>query len=238
MEKSWPYKKVRDMPENLQAYHTILRQRKQRTLDEKWDIETQITDAIEDLEFKLTNVFLRTDNYSIDDIDVLSGKIPEQIKQIDLSDTKPKPAHKIAIRLFLKTHDFNLACNYSLAKTARYLQKAHGAMEGCHNSRRLGKAFRQLLRATEEYGVYMSLQRYASTRSIQTRMAANKKLSIDPKQAAKKEVLALWEEWKKAPERYKSQSAFARDMLDKFDALRSQSVVEGWCRVWKKTLVS
>jgi hypothetical protein len=58
--------------------------------------------------------------------------------------------------------------------------------------------------------------------------------TTDPKALAKREVRALWEEWQKSPMRYKGNAAFARDMLDKFDALRSQPVIEEWARTWKR----
>jgi hypothetical protein len=61
---------------------------------------------------------------------------------------------------------------------------------------------------------------------------ARKKLAADPKQAAKVAVFDCWLSWQKDSSRYKSKAAFARDMLEKFDNLESQPVIEGWCRRW------
>lgn len=57
----------------------------------------------------------------------------------------------------------------------------------------------------------------------------------DGKQAAKRSIRELWVEWKtKAPDRYRSNAAFARDMLDKFTVLTSNKVIEGWCTDWSE----
>lgn len=60
-----------------------------------------------------------------------------------------------------------------------------------------------------------------------------KRHAEDPKQAAKQQVRECWELWQKEPARYKSKSAFARDMLAKFDDLESQRVIERWCKEWE-----
>lgn len=64
------------------------------------------------------------------------------------------------------------------------------------------------------------------------------KLAIDPKQKDKLQVRDCWDEWKKHPDRYKGKAAFARDMLDKFESLKSQPVVERWCREWESAAVA
>ena len=67
-------------------------------------------------------------------------------------------------------------------------------------------------------------------------------LSKSKKQAAKQQVRGCWELWRKEPDRYRSKSAFARDMLEKFPAqldekgrkigLESARVIERWCKEW------
>jgi len=47
-------------------------------------------------------------------------------------------------------------------------------------------------------------------------------------------VRQCWDEWQKQPDRYSGKAAFARDMLDKFENLKSQPVIEGWCRAWER----
>jgi hypothetical protein len=56
----------------------------------------------------------------------------------------------------------------------------------------------------------------------------------DAKQADKVLVRECWDDWQKQPDRYDGKAAFARDMLDKFENLKSQPVIEGWCRVWER----
>jgi hypothetical protein len=55
----------------------------------------------------------------------------------------------------------------------------------------------------------------------------------DKKVLAKRDVRAYWDDWQQHPSRYKGNAAFARDMLDKFEVLRNQAVIEGWARSWK-----
>ena len=216
-------------------YHARCYQRKQRQSPERWNIELLISDCIEDLEFNTFTSFMRIFKCDIGDIDTLSEQVLASVKTIDLADTKTKHATATAVKVFLKTHDLELAYKYSLAKTVSFLRGARGAMKRCSDETKCGKSLKRLLKATESYGVFKSLQRYSQTRSIQTRVAAEKKLSVDPKQAAKKQVFEMWQSWQTGSRHYRSQSAFARDMLDKFDVLGSQSVVEGWCRKWKSS---
>ena len=68
----------------------------------------------------------------------------------------------------------------------------------------------------------------------QARSGGLAKLANDPKQKAKAMVRECWDEWQKQPDRYKGKASFAHDMLDKFEDLKSQPVIEGWCRTWDK----
>ena len=60
------------------------------------------------------------------------------------------------------------------------------------------------------------------------------KLANDPKQVDKSAVRECWELWRKDRIRYPSKAAFARDMLDKYQTLISQKVIERWCGEWEK----
>lgn len=75
-------------------------------------------------------------------------------------------------------------------------------------------------------------------RSEQGRRGAAGKLANDKngKQAAKQNVRECWEAWQQKPEPYKSKSAFARAMLDKYGELGSQRVIERWCKEWESEL--
>jgi len=68
------------------------------------------------------------------------------------------------------------------------------------------------------------------------RSASIARYSKDPKQRAKAEVKKLWEMWRLDLSRYPSKAAFARDMLDKFDELKSSKKIEDWARAWEKEI--
>lgn len=70
--------------------------------------------------------------------------------------------------------------------------------------------------------------------STRARLKAIKKHASDPKQADKALVRECWDDWQKQPERYDGKAAFARDMLLKYESLKSQPVIEGWCRLWER----
>lgn len=70
-------------------------------------------------------------------------------------------------------------------------------------------------------------------RSAMAVRAVNAKLKKDPKQVAKGKVKEHWKEWQQDPELYGSKAAFARDMVDAYDALTSTKKVEDWCRLWE-----
>ena len=69
-------------------------------------------------------------------------------------------------------------------------------------------------------------------RMIATRNA-NRRHKVDPKQADKDRVKECWDLWQLDRSRYDGKAAFARDMLSKFEALKSQQVIERWCRHWE-----
>jgi hypothetical protein len=66
------------------------------------------------------------------------------------------------------------------------------------------------------------------------RHAASKRLEKDPRQKEKRFVFDCWSKWQENPANYKSQAAFARDMLEKCAHLTSHKKIEDWCREWKK----
>lgn len=69
--------------------------------------------------------------------------------------------------------------------------------------------------------------------SAKAKMHAMHRMSTDPKQKAKQQVRECWELWQGEKGRYKSKAAFAKDMLDKFERLESQRVIERWCKEWE-----
>ena len=66
----------------------------------------------------------------------------------------------------------------------------------------------------------------------QAQSGATAKLAIDPKQREKAKVRGCWDDWQIQPDRYKGKAEFARDMLAKYENLKSQPVIERWCRTW------
>jgi len=62
-------------------------------------------------------------------------------------------------------------------------------------------------------------------------------LDRDGKQEARRFVHECWQDWHEGRTRYKSASAFARDMLDKQPGLTSETVVTRWVRKWRKSAI-
>lgn len=85
------------------------------------------------------------------------------------------------------------------------------------------------------YFVELVLANQVSAR--QTAMAI-KRHANDPKQKDKAIVLECWNSWQLRPEAYRGKAAFARDMLDKFPSLKSQPVIERWCREWEASNIT
>ena len=65
------------------------------------------------------------------------------------------------------------------------------------------------------------------------RKAAIARIANDPRQKEKAVIYECWQAWQLKPDIYKSKAAFARDMLTKFDHLKSTKVIEDWCREWQ-----
>lgn len=86
----------------------------------------------------------------------------------------------------------------------------------------------------DEDSIYYLLElAVADAASTRARLNAIKMHAKNPKQKDKAIVKECWDEWQKEPDRYKGKAAFARDMRDKFPSLKSQPVIEGWCRAWE-----
>lgn len=76
----------------------------------------------------------------------------------------------------------------------------------------------------------------AATKRLRASMSSlggKAKAENDPKRKCKDFAKECWNSWQKEPARYESKAAFARDMLDKQPKLKSQPVIEGWCRKWE-----
>lgn len=78
----------------------------------------------------------------------------------------------------------------------------------------------------------------SAARSAMARAGALARRDGDPRNLAKSFVKTCWDDWQLAPSRYAGKAAFARDMLDKQTALKSQKVIEDWCRLWDKQSAS
>lgn len=71
--------------------------------------------------------------------------------------------------------------------------------------------------------------------SAVSKRGAAAKLLKDPRQHEKVLVKDCWDAWQREPARYTGKAAFARDMLQKFEALKSQAVIARWCRAWAES---
>lgn len=69
-----------------------------------------------------------------------------------------------------------------------------------------------------------------------SRLAAQAKIAADPRQAEKSYIFQCWQVWQEEPERYTFKSDFAKAMLNQEQcrSLKSQKVIEDWCREWEK----
>lgn len=72
------------------------------------------------------------------------------------------------------------------------------------------------------------------TAAALSRRGAAAKLMKDPRQHEKQLVRDCWDLWRAEPSRYTSKAEFARDMLDKFEALKSQTTIVRWCTTWER----
>ncbi|WP_039321981.1 hypothetical protein [Burkholderia sp. A9] len=57
---------------------------------------------------------------------------------------------------------------------------------------------------------------------------------VNGKATAKRSVRWHWVQWQSDPAMYKNKASFARIMMDKYEPLQSQSVIERWCRQWER----
>lgn len=96
--------------------------------------------------------------------------------------------------------------------------------------------FRKLIDAQSIYDLLELVLDHAD--STRARLKAIRMHEKDPKQADKEKVRELWHDWQRQPftpdgtKKYKGNSAFAHDMLDKFQNLKSQPVIVRWCNQW------
>lgn len=74
-----------------------------------------------------------------------------------------------------------------------------------------------------------------AARSEMGRAAAAARFQRDPKQQEKRFIRDCWQGWQDEPDRYPSQAAFARDMLQKCEHIVSQKTIEDWCRDWTRS---
>ncbi len=102
----------------------------------------------------------------------------------------------------------------------------------CYAERNLSDA--QLTKMRADMHAKLEAQIRQNARTEIGKAGAAAKLAKDPKQLEKAAVRECWEAWQTEPARYKGVAAFARDMLQKFESLESQQVIERWCRAWAK----
>jgi len=104
------------------------------------------------------------------------------------------------------------------------------------NAGNLNLALIEMLSESKNLAAKSLLKGVELQKKALARKGAKAKLFNDPKQQEKTFVLECWLAWQQNPDSYPSQAAFARDMLEKCEALVSQPKIEAWCREWKKSL--
>lgn len=137
--------------------------------------------------------------------------------------------------MLLKGKESAPRSEWSIANTILASELMTEAMELiCHaeqtaSAERASKYQREALRQAE-----IDMRREIKKSIAQN--AAKRRLENDPKQLAKQQVRECWESWQSDPDRYNGKAAFARDMLSKYEELKSQPVIEGWCREWESSV--
>jgi len=85
------------------------------------------------------------------------------------------------------------------------------------------------------YWLSAEFEQGGPARSELASKAARARHAKSGKSAAKQLVFECWKAWVEKPSQYKNNSNFARAMLDKFEELESQAVIERWVRDWRET---
>ena len=96
---------------------------------------------------------------------------------------------------------------------------------------------KQLVEKTQHYNFtgLIDVARAATVTANARKAALARHAPGSPMADAKAIVYECWLAWNGAPAQYRSTSAFARAMLDKFpDDLTASEVVERWVRSWRK----
>lgn len=118
----------------------------------------------------------------------------------------------------------------SMCLAATYLLVGLGS-----HKKGLPYAINFLMRGADEIGFIRGMAYGALHKdSHSARFAAFARHAKDPKQADKALVRVCWDTWQKNPCDYPGKAEFARDMLRQFPNLKSQPVIEGWCRKWER----
>jgi len=106
----------------------------------------------------------------------------------------------------------------------------------CFAERELSNA--QFDKMRLEQKVHFEAQIRIEARKENAKRGALARLATDPGQKEKAMVFECWDRWKKQPNRYSRNAAFARDILSKYENLVSQRVIERWCLEWDRELAS
>lgn len=135
----------------------------------------------------------------------------------------------LAFRHGTKKHMFLAAMLYADAIESReWWDKQRGPAGARNPDTRLGRAHASL-RALDE--------RIAGAKALKQKAQEGVKarLQRDPKQAAKAEVLRLWQDWQAGKTIHVSGAAFARHAVAR-TAIEDPNTVQRWMRQWRKTI--
>ena len=125
-------------------------------------------------------------------------------------------------------------CNTSLIQDKTDRESAIRAICDAHEF--FGMAYHAAKFPMSMHSDMESIQRKiaATVLSSQGRKAVERKLASDPRQREKAFIRECWQDWTDGNRHYDSKAAFARDMLEKCEHLKSTKRIEDWCREWGK----
>lgn len=96
------------------------------------------------------------------------------------------------------------------------------------------RAISAYARANLFWGMYISTEPSMKISELAL-IGAKARLAKDPRQEDKACVRECWDLWQKDLPRYKGKADFARDMIEKYESLKSAEVIARWCREWENT---
>lgn len=198
------------------------------SLLENWPDPTRLPDGYPDQEFS--------------ELEALEEVILQRRKTQDKN--YPTEAQSYALmaleRIFLIESLLTKGGNSNTTSADSLLRAASNAIETmeivCTAERKLAQE--KLPPVTAEQVRKLEAEVQGNAKRAMAKSGATSRWAQDPKTAAKEQVKECWIMWQADPERYKSKSEFARDMLEKYEELKNPESIQRWCRAWQTETAS